>query len=247
MNIVDTRILGDMGLTESEIKVFLALLRLGPSKAGEIIDDSHLQNPVVHRAFHSLIEKGLVTYSIEGKIKYYQSIDPKRLLDILEEKEQHLEKLIPELSKLQEIKKEKTRANVHQSIRGVRELLNFMLAQCDGEFLTYGAPGKSLDLIGDFFWKNFHTKRIKMKIKARMIFHNSLKPRAIELNKLDLTEVRFTNGDFEELVETVIAGKSVAIIVYLDNPIGILIEEELASKSYKKFFEMLWKKSFKGK
>jgi sugar-specific transcriptional regulator TrmB len=240
---MDIQVLRDMGLTESEITVFIALLKSGPSKAGEIIDISRLQNPVVHRAFHSLIEKGLVTYSVEGKIKYYQSIDPSGLLNILEEKKLHLEKLIPELSKLQVIKKDKTRANVHQGVRGIRELLNFMLEKCDKEFFSYGAPGKSLELLGDFFWDNFHTKRIKMKIKSKMIFHNSLKQRAVNLNKLDLTEVRVTNVDFEELVETIIAGDKVAIIIYLENPVGILIEESLASKSYKKFFQMLWEKS----
>ena len=52
---MDTQILEDIGLTGSEIKVFLTLLELGSSTAGKVVGKSGLQNAVVHRAFHSLI------------------------------------------------------------------------------------------------------------------------------------------------------------------------------------------------
>ena len=238
---MEAKILKEIGFTESEIKVFLTLLKIGPAKSGEVIDKSNLQNPVVHRAFHSLIEKGLITYSISGKIKYYQAIDPSLLLNFLDEKKRKLEDIIPDLKRLREIKREKTKATIHQGKRGVRELLNYLLDNCDDEFLTYGAPKKSLELLEDFFWKGFHNKRIIRKIGARMIFHDSLSERAEALNKLPKTEVRTTSKEFEELVETIIAKDKIGIIIYLDDPIGILIEEELAAKSYRNFFELIWK------
>jgi len=237
---MDTSALQELGLTESEISVFLALLKLGPARAGEVIDSSSLQNPVVHRAFHSLIEKGIITYSIEGRIKYYQAIDPSLLLNLQDARKQRLESLVPELKKLHSIKRNRTKATIHLGQRGVRELLNFLLDNCPNEFLAYGAPHKSLELLGDFFWKAFHKKRISRKITARMIFHTSLAKRAQELNRLPRTEVRVTSKDFEELVETMIAGDKVAIVVYLENPIGVLIEEPLAAKSYREFFRLLW-------
>ena len=82
---MDTSILEDIGLTGAEIKVFLTLLELGTSTAGKVVEKSGLQNAVVHRAFHSLAEKGLITYVKEGKIKHYQTIEPKQLLNFLEE------------------------------------------------------------------------------------------------------------------------------------------------------------------
>jgi HTH-type transcriptional regulator, sugar sensing transcriptional regulator len=238
---MDINLLKELGLTDSEVNVFITLLKIGPAKAGDIIDKSQLQNPVVHRAFHSLIEKGIITYSFSGKIKYYQAIDPSLLLNLIDEKKRRLESIIPELKGLYSIKREKTKATIHQGVRGVRELLNYLLENCDKEFLTYGAPKKSLDLLEDFFWKGFHNKRLKKRVFSRMIFHDSLLSRVKELNKLPMTNVRTTNKDFEELVETIIAGNKVGIIVYLDDPIGILIEEELAAKSYRNFFELIWK------
>ena len=74
---MDTSILEDIGLTGAEIKVFIALLELGSSTAGNIVQHSRLQNAVVHRAFHSLAEKGLMTYVYQGKIKAYQAVEPR--------------------------------------------------------------------------------------------------------------------------------------------------------------------------
>jgi sugar-specific transcriptional regulator TrmB len=237
---MDVSILKEIGLTDSEIKVFTTLLRVGPAKAGKVIDYSKLQNPVVHRAFHSLIEKGLLTYSVEGKIKYYTAIDPNLLLNIVDERRQKLEDLIPKLQNLTSYSKGKTKATIHQGKRGVRELLYLLLETKEKELFAYGAPGKSLDILGDFFWKSFHKRRAKKKIKARMIFHVSLKHRVKLMNEFPKTEIRITQKDFEELAETFICGERVAIVIYLDDPIGILIEEKLAADSYKRFFSLLW-------
>ena len=92
---MDTSILEDIGLTGAEIKVFIALLELGSSTAGNVVEKSGLQNAVVHRAFHSLAEKGLITFVFEGKIKQYQAIEPKLLLNFIDEKKSRIEKILP--------------------------------------------------------------------------------------------------------------------------------------------------------
>ncbi len=242
---METSILKELGLTDSEIKVYLALLKLGPAKAGEIIDKSNLQNPVVHRAFHSLTEKGIMTYSIEGKIKHYQAMEPSLLMNILEEKKKRLEILIPDLKKLHQEKREKTKATIHQGKKAIRKLINYMLDSNNKEFLSYGAAKKSEEVLGDFFWQNINMRRMKEKTQTKMIFHTSLEKRAKELNKLPFMKIRLTDKSFEEMVETMIIGEKVAIVIYLEDPIGILIEEPLVARSYKKFFNLLWKQSKK--
>ena len=69
---MDNTILEDIGLTGAEIKVFIALIETGSTTAGKIVEKSKLQNAVVHRAFHSLLEKGLITFIYQGKIKVYK-------------------------------------------------------------------------------------------------------------------------------------------------------------------------------
>ena len=45
---MNTKILEDLGLTKSEIKVYLALLELGSSSAGDILKKANIHNSVFH-------------------------------------------------------------------------------------------------------------------------------------------------------------------------------------------------------
>jgi len=238
---MDSSVLENLGLTRAEIKVFVTLLELGSSTAGKIVEKSGLQNAVVHRAFHSLTEKGLITYVFEGRIKHYQPIEPKLLLNFLDEKRAKLEKLLPELEARRNKQKEKPRAMIFEGQRGIKGLLSLLLADNSKEYFSYGGAQKSDEILGTAFWENFHRKRIARRIKAKLLFHSSLKWWGNRLKKFNLTNVKFTNKDFEELTETIICGNKTGIIVWADKPFGFLIEEELVTKSYKKFFDILWK------
>ncbi len=163
------------------------------------------------------------------------------MLNFLEEKKAKLEKILPELEAKREQAKEKPKANIYHGVRGVKELITLMIDTDVKDYYGYGGPQKADDLLGHFFWENFHTKRVKKKIKAQLLFHSSLKWWADEMNKkFKLSEVRTTKKEFEELTETIICGNRVAIIIYLDKPFGFLIEEQSAANSYKKFFKIIW-------
>ena len=68
---MDEKILENIGLSKAEIKVYLALLELGPSTSGPIIQKSELQSSVVHRVLKTLLDKGIITYIKIGKDNNY--------------------------------------------------------------------------------------------------------------------------------------------------------------------------------
>ena len=119
---MDTQILEDIGLTTAEIKVYLTLLELGSSTAGPIIEKSGLQNAVVHRAFHSLAEKALITTIKEGKINRYQAIEPKQLLNFIEEKKKYQD-VREKLKELRDLRDEELISEKDYEVKK-KELLN---------------------------------------------------------------------------------------------------------------------------
>jgi len=240
---MDTTILEDIGLTGAEIKVFITLLELGSTSAGKVVEKSNLQNAVVHRAFHSLTQKGIITHIFFGRIKHYQAIDPKLLLNFLDEKKAKLEKLLPELEAKRDQQVENPKAIIFQGIKGVKELLNLMIDTESKNFYEYGGPKKANELLGEHFWEAFHKKRISKKINAKLLFHSSIKKWGDFLKTLKHTQVRITDKDFEGLTETIICGNKVGIIIWSDKPFGFLIEEQLASSSYKNFAKILWEQA----
>ena len=236
---IDTGILEDIGLTNAEIKVYLALLELGSSTAGPILEKTGLQNSVVHMTLNKLIEKGLVSFVKEGRRNVYQATNPKHIVEYIDEKRERFEEILPQLLATQHMAKEKPEVIVYRGLKGIRELLYELLEAGGKEHHTFGSTRKSL-MMGDAWWVSYHRKRAKKGIKAKLLFNESLKFWKAEV-KYPKSEVKYTKVGFEPLTETIIRNDKIGLIIWSDKPIGILIHQKEAADSYDKFFQMMWK------
>ena len=115
---MDTHILEDIGLTNAEIKVYLALLELGSSTAGPIIEKSGLQSSVVHMTLNKLVEKGFVSFVKECKRNHYQATNPKHIVEFINEKKQRFEQILPELLLKQQTAKTRPEIITFRGIKG---------------------------------------------------------------------------------------------------------------------------------
>lgn len=238
---MDISILEDLGLTQAEIKTYIALLELGSSTAGNILEKSHLQNSVVHRALNALIEKGLISYILEGKRKVYQATDPENFISFIEDKKKRFEQLLPELRNIQVFAKQKTRAEIYKGKRGINEMYTTLLSSRGKEYNTFGGGSRvTYNVMRESWWKNIHAKRIAKKIPSRQVFDETLRDFGMELNKSKLTKIKFLSREFEQLQETVIIGDYVGIAIFTENSYGILIKDKTVAEGYRKQFEILW-------
>jgi len=239
---MDISVLEDLGLTQAEIKVYTALLQIGSSTAGLVLEKSGLQNSVVHRALNSLIEKGLINFILEGKRKVYQATNPEYFYEFIEDKKTKFSKILPELKEKQKLSKEKEQAAVYKGKKGINEIYNKLLNSGGKEYNTFGGGKRvTYDIMGEDWWYSLHTKRISKRIKARQIFDETIRTFGEELNKRPLSKVKFLSQEFEQLTETIICGNFVAIVMFTENAYGLLIEDKTAVEGYKKYFEQLWK------
>lgn len=241
---MDERSLEIIGFTESECTVYFSLVESGESSAGEIIKNSGLYNSVVHRALNSLIDKGVVGFIMDGKRKIYSATDPDNLLDMIEERKKELKKTITEIKKKRIISREKTEAVIFRGRKGITEIYNILLNSGGREYNTYGGGRRvTYEIMGEKWWDLVHTKRIAKKIPSRQVFDGTARPYGVKILKMPLTKVRFLSNEFEQLTETVIIGEHVAINIFTDKPYGILIKDKVVSQSYKKNFELMWKRA----
>lgn len=97
-----------IGLTEGEAKVYLALTRLGSTTVGPVVKDASVAYSNIYDILQRLIDKGVVSFIIKNKTKYFQAVSPKNLMDYLDKKEDEIRqqketlgKLLPKLEKLQ--------------------------------------------------------------------------------------------------------------------------------------------------
>ena len=122
---MELKILKDIGLTDGEIKAYLALLELGKSTVGKIIEKSRVSPSKIYDVLNRLIEKGLISYIIEGKVKHFKAAPPKNVLNYIERKEEDLKlhknefkKLLPELNSKQIQGNKIFNAEIFEGIRG---------------------------------------------------------------------------------------------------------------------------------
>ncbi|KYK26680.1 hypothetical protein AYK26_07280 [Euryarchaeota archaeon SM23-78] len=241
---MDTSVIEDIGLTQAEIKVYITLLETGTSSAGPILEKSGLQNSVVHRALNSLIEKGLISYILEGKKRIYKATDPENFHDFIEKKIKRFDELLPELKKKQQLAKISTSAEVFKGKRGINEMYMTLLNSGGKEYNTFGGGSEvTYDVMGEHWWKSLHTKRIAKKIPCRQVFDETIRKFGDELNKRPLTKIKFLPKEYAQLQETIIIKDYVGIAIFTENPYGVLIKDKIVADGYRKQFEILWSKA----
>lgn len=237
---MDQSILEDLGLTQAEIKVYVALLEIGSSTAGPILEKSLLQNSVLHRALHTLIEKGLINYVLEGKRKIYQATDPEQFYDFIDDKKLRFTRLLPELKAKQQLARTKEAATVYKGIRGIREVYYHMINLEAEEYLTFGGGKPCAERMGAQWWLSMHTKRVANGLPSRQVFDESVRMIGGEILTKPITQIRFLSADFASFQETVIVGDYVAISVFTEEPYSFLIHDASVAEGYRKHFEVLW-------
>src|SRR3989344_6526669 len=97
-----------VGLTDGESKVYLALSEIGSSTVGPIVKKSGVASSNIYDILDRLVGKGLVSFVVKSKTKYFQAAPPHNLLEYLESREKEISsqkasliKSLPDLENLQ--------------------------------------------------------------------------------------------------------------------------------------------------
>jgi len=245
---METKILEQAGFTKGEIRVYLALLELGETSTGSLIKKSKITGSKVYEILEKLIEKGLVSYIIRKKTKYFQASQPKRLLDYINKKEQELKKekkeienIIPDLEDLQKSKQKIQTSQIFEGYEGIKTVFNLILENLKGgeEYygFSFGDELKNENFM--IFLQNYHRKRIARKIKVKLIANLSERPLFKELFKLKNLQMRYYKNPVP--LGIIIFKDYIATFTFKEKPTCFLIKSEEVADSYEDFFEALWK------
>lgn len=255
---MDTKLLTQIGLNESEIKVYFALLELETSTVGRIIEKAKVPDSKIYLILEKLKEKGLVSYVIKNNVKHFQASDPSNLLRILNQKEAEIKnqkyalenKIIPEIKLRRKLTEEKQEATVYEGWEGLKSAFNLILENLKkGEEYMVFMLGEALrhkKVIR--FFQNYHKKRIEQGIKIRFLSHKSFKDlientygyKFPQISRMKM-KIRFTNQKLP--IGTFIFKDHVMTVVLEEKPTAFVIKSRKNYEYYKEFFEEMWKKA----
>jgi sugar-specific transcriptional regulator TrmB len=224
------------GLTENESIIYTTLLEQGPSQAGNISRKSGLHRRVIYDTIEMLIKKGLVGYILKNNKKLFQASSPKRLLEIIKEKEESIENIMPQMLSLYTKTKEKEETNFYKGKNGLKTVFEEQLEE--KEILIIGASNLAYDML-EFYFHWFDKRRVEKKVKTKIIFNQK---QGKSLPRIPLSEIKYLPQKYSSPLAVNIYGDKVAIIFWSkENPFAIVIKNKEISIGYRKYFELIWK------
>ncbi len=240
--------LQEIGLTEGETKVYLALLGLGATKTGPLAAKAGVSSSKVYKILDRLEKKGLAGHALKGKTKYYSALETKRIIEYIETQErqlqvkkQHMQELLPQLEAERLLSGQKTEAVIYDGLKAIKGFfLNILDDLKAGEtYYVLGAhygEGKGTRA----FFHNYHNQRAKKKIRVKMLANHETRDN-LEPSTYKNASVRFLPQYLmTDMIIVVYKNKSFMFLLTKD-PKGFLIQSKEAATSFKTYFDTLWK------
>jgi len=228
------------GLTENEAEVYLLLLKLGNAQASEVAQKTNIHRINVYDILKRLQERGLVSFVVMGKRKQYEAINPKRILEIEEERKKEIESIIPDLLKQRELGKEPQEVTVFKNKQGIKNITRELTKLKEFDFFASGYGFSQY--FGQEYSDTWHAQLKVNKVKIRCLISGKFKR---DLNIPEVLNYRYLPSEFIFPSTTLIYKDKVLIIMWSANPIAILIRGKEIHDSYQNFFNILWKFSKK--
>ena len=247
---MDTKVLQNIGLTDGEIRVYLALIKLGSSTSGPIIYNSKVSSSKIYHILEKLLQKGLISYIVNEKTRYYQAEDPIQIKEYLNEREkefqQHkveIDKLIPELELQKQSEKTKSEAKIYKGFKGIQAITEHIYSVLKkGEtYYDIGIPSFQEEKYHSY-WHEDHLRRIKYGIKCKLLFNKDTPLKILEnRNRYKDCDARFMPLSIETPSWILIYSDISVIILQSEEPMAIEIHNKQITHSFKLYFEAFWK------
>lgn len=235
---MDTELLKKLGLTEQEVQVYLASLRLGEATASIISKETNIDRATTYRYLDSLISKGLISYVVKNNVKYYIAANPHKILEDLQEKQREYKNLLPQLISLSNLPKEETKVEVYKGKDGLKTVLR-EIVRLREDHVVLGDEGDFLRILPIEFTQFIKGCEIN-KIKERILTNQGAFK---EMKKHDYkySQTRALPSEYAIPTTTIISKNKIILFNWVDPYNAIVISNKDMAKAYKNYFEILWK------
>ena len=239
--------LESLGLSKAQSIIYLTLLKTGPTKIGRIIEETNLQSSVVHNNVNKLIEKGIVSFVLYGKVKHYNACKPEALEvlikdeeEILKEKRKRLADILPQLKVMKKERRDQE-VEVYKGQRGLRTAFEEAYSKCkqgsEVKFISMPSEYHGDEKLQAFFRKT-NSELIRKGCVFKGIGHESLKKIWPKVYREKNYMFRYTEDDFPFDIN--ILPESILISLWGKQPIVIRITDREFLRQAERFFEDKW-------
>ncbi|MCX6803195.1 MAG: hypothetical protein NTY48_01340, partial [Candidatus Diapherotrites archaeon] len=190
--------LEELGLRKQEATLYIALLKLGESKTGELCKETGIASSNIYHALESLISRGLAGYKTKNNFKVFFASPPQALNEILKEKQLVLDEkkrtitsTIKELEKIKQSDKQSHAFKYYEGLSGVKAMWFDIENTMTKEDIVriHSTRKKGFELLMKFYDAH-HDYRKKHQLRERLILSDEDHPIGNK-RKNEVTEARY--------------------------------------------------------
>ncbi|MFH2063547.1 MAG: helix-turn-helix domain-containing protein [bacterium] len=243
------QILKQLGFSEREIRVYLALMTNGASSVKRISQETGLGRSQVQDTIKSLGDLGLVGTFQRHKKALFLAESPDKLIEVLEHRERglvelkrHINEVLPELRSIYLDGTERPAVKYYEGMKGVEIILRDVLSTVSEESVNRLFRVYTTAQLRQFIYQNFPNftkERVAREIRVRALVAGD------DSATRPLYEQRTIFAEHPAPSCTFIYGGKVAFISIDENdqPDGVLVEDQRVASMQKTVFDHVWGQS----
>lgn len=228
--------LEQLGLPTHSADVYVRLLRLGESKAADLISESGTHRQLVYAALKDLERRGFAKSVKRDGVAHFQALSLDPLLSDIRKKEQLAVEALEEAGRMNTAPK--TDVFVFQGTQGINDFMELVLDTAEPVKLI-GAHFRFKEVYPEL-WYPWHKKRAE-----RGMTFQAIVPRGVESGiAQDLESAESRSVDLEAFPNVVwLFGEYVGNIVWIDREetVAFVIRHEAIARQQREYFDLLWK------
>lgn len=236
--------LAQLGLTETDSKIYLHLLERGTAFGGsKIANRLSLRRQYVHSSLQKLLKLDLIEAVPTGARLTYKALPPQYLTNLAKKQVESAEKAVRELNLISSVGAEQD----FELYRGTRSIFSFEedlvhnLRENETQYIIGGGAEAFTNFYGERyeeFSKVAQSKGLRTKYVASKEEGDALK-RVVKVFDKQF-EYRVLDVLPKTSVQTVMRFNTVTFYTFGNPPLVYIVKSKTVFEDYKKFFDMLW-------
>jgi sugar-specific transcriptional regulator TrmB len=231
-----------LGIEDKEAIIYMAILKLKKTTITRLSRFTGIKRTTVYHCIEGLMNRGLVVKNESDNQKLYLAEDPeKSISSILEEKNQLVRSIIPDLKNIFGFEAIQPEIKIYHNVSGIKKIFEDILLSKE-KFGRYYVSNFDVDnLLGEEFLAEFVRKRIKLGIGGKSIRSFEYKPQREEgiTHTKQLREVKFFPEGMN-LKSYICIYDHRVVVISAKEKIGFIVESESFSQTQKAIFDMVW-------
>ncbi len=235
----NTSALIDLGLSEPEATLYLALLKLGGSRASTVAKEVGLKRTTIYALLKSLAQKGFVTMYYRHNRQYYYADKPERVAHFYEKKLDAFTALIPALETLDKKQLQATGLRFIETLPELKKFYAAILEEYKNKSYTIIGSSRAWEGLEPEFFIQYRKDRAKNKIKTRLLMTADSRGHSPEDPRL-LRAVKFLPKKYSFKSTIDIYKDKVLVVRPQISSLAIVIEVPAMVDVFRSVFEIMW-------